>query len=72
MSGDRADMVSSDTPYNVPVAGHAPGRGQVRHAEIAFASGEMSEGEFLSFSRAIRRPWMADQVRDGRRRLDRC
>jgi hypothetical protein len=49
MNGESADMVFTDPPYNVPVAGHVQGRGQVRHAEFAFASGEMSEGEFRAF-----------------------
>jgi ParB-like chromosome segregation protein Spo0J len=52
MNGDGADMVFTDPPYNVPVAGHVQGRGQVRHAEFAFASGEMSEGEFRAFPHA--------------------
>jgi DNA methylase len=42
-------MVFTDPPYNVRVAGHVQGRGQVRHAEFAFASGEMSDGEFRAF-----------------------
>jgi hypothetical protein len=49
MGDDRADMVFTDPPYNVRVAGHVQGRGQVRHAEFAFASGEMTDGEFRAF-----------------------
>ena len=49
MSGANADMVFTDPPYNVPVFGHVGGRGRVRHAEFAFASGEMSDGEFRAF-----------------------
>lgn len=52
MNGESADMVFTDPPYNVPVAGHVQGRGQARHAEFAFASGEMSEGEFRAFLHA--------------------
>jgi ParB-like chromosome segregation protein Spo0J len=50
MNGEIADMVFTDPPYNVPVAGHVQGRGQVRHAEFAFASGEMTEGEFRAIT----------------------
>jgi DNA modification methylase len=42
-------MLCADPPYNVKVAGHVQGRGRVKHAEFAFASGEMSEGQFRAF-----------------------
>jgi DNA modification methylase len=46
---ERAQMVFTDPPYNVPVDGHVCGLGRVRHAEFAMASGEMSEGQFTAF-----------------------
>jgi hypothetical protein len=46
---ERAAMVFTDPPYNVPVRGHVQGRGRHKHAEFAFASGEMSETEYGSF-----------------------
>jgi DNA modification methylase len=49
MAGEKAAMVFTDPPYNVPVQGHVQGRGRVRHEEFAFASGEMSDGEFERF-----------------------
>ena len=49
MGAERARMVFTDPPYNVPVDGHVCGLGQVRHAEFAMASGEMSEVEFTRF-----------------------
>jgi DNA modification methylase len=49
MRHDRAAMLCADPPYNVKVAGHVQGRGRVKHAEFAFASGEMSEGQFRAF-----------------------
>lgn len=45
----RAQMVFSDPPYNVAIAGHVGGLGQVKHREFAMASGEMSDGEFTNF-----------------------
>lgn len=51
MAGCSARLVFTDPPYNVPIAGHVQGRGRTHHREFAFASGEMSEGEFTSFLR---------------------
>ena len=44
-----ADVIFTDPPYNVRVQGHVGGRGSTRHEEFAFASGEMSEAEFIAF-----------------------
>jgi len=49
MQGDFAEMVVTDPPYNVPISGHAMGRGKTRHREFPMASGEMSQAEFTSF-----------------------
>lgn len=49
LGAERADMVFTDPPYNVPVDGHVCGSGKVRHREFAFASGEMSSLEFTTF-----------------------
>ncbi len=46
---DKVDMVFTDPPYNVPIDGHVSGLGQTKHREFAFASGEMSKGEFTAF-----------------------
>ncbi len=46
---DKADMMFADPPYNVPVEGHVSGRGAVKHADFAMASGELSSAEFESF-----------------------
>jgi len=46
---DRADMVFTDPPYNVPIQGHVSGLGSVQHREFAAASGEMSEAAFTHF-----------------------
>ena len=42
-------MVFTDPPYNVPIAGHVCGPGEVQHREFAMASGEMSEQAFTDF-----------------------
>jgi len=42
---ERAQMVFTDPPYNVPIAGHVGGSGQTKHREFAMASGEMSGDE---------------------------
>jgi DNA modification methylase len=49
MQDERAAMAFADVPYNVPVRGHVQGRGRHKHAEFAFASGEMSDTEFRAF-----------------------
>lgn len=49
MGEERADMVFTDPPYNVPIAGHVSGLGKVKHKDFAMACGEMSESEFTSF-----------------------
>ncbi|WP_291158429.1 DNA methyltransferase [Hyphomicrobium sp.] len=49
MDGDRARMVFTDPPYNVPIDGHVSGLGRQRHKEFAVASGEMSPKEFTEF-----------------------
>jgi DNA modification methylase len=46
---DLAQMMVTDPPYNVPITGHAMGRGKVRHREFKMASGEMSEAAFTGF-----------------------
>lgn len=49
MAGDKARMVFSDPPYNVPIDGHVSGLGKVKHREFAMASGEMSRDQFTAF-----------------------
>ena len=50
MDGEVAEMVFTDPPYNVPVAGHVrTGRDARGHREFAMASGEMSREEFTRF-----------------------
>ena len=49
MAGERARMVFSDPPYNVPIDGHVGNSGKTQHREFPMASGEMSAGEFTAF-----------------------
>jgi DNA modification methylase len=53
LADDRAEMVFTDPPYNVPIDGHVSGHGRTRHREFAMASGEMSEDEFTAFLRKV-------------------
>jgi hypothetical protein len=49
MQGERAAIVISDPPYNVPIEGNVSGLGAVHHRNFAMASGEMDEAEFAAF-----------------------
>ncbi|WP_343040221.1 DNA methyltransferase [Nitratireductor arenosus] len=64
MAGERARMVFTDPPYNVPVDGHVGGLGKTRHREFAMASGEMSSDAFTTFLTDALRP-LADHAVDG-------
>jgi DNA modification methylase len=49
MGEERAAMVFSDPPYNVPIDGHASGLGAIHHSPFAMATGEMSRPGFAVF-----------------------
>ncbi|MBR0703681.1 ParB N-terminal domain-containing protein [Bradyrhizobium diazoefficiens] len=53
LDGKKAQMVFSDPPYNVPIAGHVSGNGELVHKEFAMASGEMSDAEFTAFLASV-------------------
>lgn len=53
LAGEQAQMVFTDPPYNVPIAGHVSGLGAIKHREFVMASGEMSEAEFTAFLRSV-------------------
>ena len=53
LSGQRADMIFTDPPYNVPVNGHVSGLGKYKHREFAMASGEMTEEQFTEFLKSV-------------------
>jgi DNA modification methylase len=64
MDGEKAQMVFSDPPYNVPIDGHVSGLGRTRHREFAMASGEMTSDQFTRFLESAFRN-MADYSVDG-------
>ena len=49
LDGEKAQMVFTDPPYNVPIDGHVGGLGATKHREFAMGVGEMSRPEFTSF-----------------------
>lgn len=49
LGGCKVDMVFTDPPYNVPIAGHVSGKGRARHREFHEASGEMTRPGFTAF-----------------------
>lgn len=53
MGDDKANVVFTDPPYNVPIDGHVSGNGTVKHREFAMASGEMTEEGFSAFLRTV-------------------
>jgi hypothetical protein len=64
MAGEKADMVFTDPPYNVPIRGHVSGLGAVTHDEFAMASGEMDRIQFTAFLQSSLSQ-MAAHARDG-------
>ena len=53
LQGAKAQVVFTDPPYNVSIAGHVSGLGKVQHREFAMASGEMSPVQFTQFLASI-------------------
>ena len=51
LGNEQVDLLFTDPPYNVKIDGNVCGLGSVKHREFAFASVEMSEGEFTGFLR---------------------
>ncbi len=49
MGDERADLMFTDPPYNLPLNGHVTGLGRIRHREFAMGVGEMSAEAFTSF-----------------------
>jgi len=49
MGAERASVVFTDPPYNVPIDGHASGLGAIHHRPFAMACGEMDRTEFTAF-----------------------
>lgn len=52
LGSTTAQMVFTDPPYNVAIAGNVSGLGKTKHREFEMASGEMSSEEFTKFLEA--------------------
>lgn len=55
MLRQRAQIVFTDPPYNVPIDGHVSGKGQAHHREFQMASGEMTPAQFARFLTTVLR-----------------
>jgi hypothetical protein len=62
LQGELGQMVATDPPYNVPIRGHAMGRGRTRHREFKMAAGEMSEAAYTAFLGAFIRQVVASST----------
>ncbi len=49
LGAERAQMVFTDPPWNIPIAGNVSGLGEVKHDDFAMACGEMTETQFEAF-----------------------
>ena len=49
MGDERAAMIFTDPPYNIPIDGHASGLGAIHHRSFPMGSGEMDRTEFTTF-----------------------
>ena len=64
LDGEKADLIFTDPPYNVPIDGHVCGLGRIRHREFAMGVGEMSPDAFTGFLQQTL-GHAASQSRDG-------
>ena len=53
MGEQQAQMVISDSPFNLELNGNVCGSGAIKHQEFAMASGEMTEEEFTGFLNTV-------------------
>jgi DNA modification methylase len=49
MQAEKAAMVFTDPPYNVPIERNVSGLGAIHHRDFAMASGEMDEAQYTAF-----------------------
>lgn len=52
----KAQLIFTDPPFNVPIKGHVSGLGKNQHQEFLMASGEMSKAEFTEFLSSVFNP----------------
>jgi DNA modification methylase len=53
LTGEKAEIVFTDPPYNLPIDGYVCGLGNIRHREFAMASGEMTPERFADFLKSV-------------------
>jgi DNA modification methylase len=51
LGDERPQMIFTDPPWNIPIAGHVSGLGSTKHGDFAMGCGEMSAMEFKDFLR---------------------
>jgi DNA modification methylase len=51
LGDERTQMIFTDPPWNIPIAGHVSGLGSTKHGDFAMGCGEMSAMEFEDFLR---------------------
>src|SRR5580704_12551176 len=67
LGDERAQMIFTDPPWNIPIAGHVSGLGSTKHGDFAMGCGEMPAAEFevvcaVSFSgTAVGSQWLASR-----------
>lgn len=49
LEGQLADVIFTDLPWNIPIAGFVSGLGKVKHKDFKFGAGELSDEEFVQF-----------------------
>jgi DNA modification methylase len=49
LSGEIAQLIFVDPPYNVRIRGHVSGKGRIKHREFVQASGEKTPAQFTKF-----------------------
>jgi DNA modification methylase len=64
MQGQKADLVFTDPPYNLPIEGHVSGLGRHQHQGFCMGIGEMSPEAFTQFLQASLGA-MANVCKDG-------
>lgn len=53
LADERAALIFSDPPYNIPIAGNVSGLGRKVHREFLEGSGELTSPEFTAFLRTV-------------------
>ncbi len=53
LGGDKASMIFTDPPYNLPIDGFVSGHGRPKHDDFAMAAGELDEAGFVAFLKSV-------------------